>query len=230
MDIGYFTISRKLKDNFLYPKNERRKFTKYEAWIYLIEKAYYFCCEKFIDNKKVIIPRGYFDCTIEQISDELNWDRRTTEKFLKMLESEQQIKRFKISKSRKSCTLVKVNNYNAFQLPNDDICKLKCKLKCKSYCTLQCKLGCTPNKELKESKTIKVSKFIKPTIEQIQDYCIEKNNNIDVEYFYNHYESNGWKVGRNKMKDWKATVNQWISREKKRNNNNIATIEDGYSL
>ena len=37
---GYFTLSRKLKENFLHPKNERRKFTKYEAWIYLIESAF----------------------------------------------------------------------------------------------------------------------------------------------------------------------------------------------
>lgn len=165
-NFGYFNISRKMKHNFLYPSNENRKFTKYEAWIFLIEKAFFFCIEKCIDNKKIVIPRGYFDTTIEQLSDELKWDRRTTEKFLKMLEKENQIRRFKISNSRKSCTLLKVSNYNAFQLPNADKCKLKCKLKCKTYCKTQCKLECTPNKELKERKGNKINNNYINSIEQ----------------------------------------------------------------
>lgn len=141
---GFFTISRKLKDNFLYPTNEGRKFTKYEAWIWLIENANYFCKEKCFDYKRIVVPRGYLDITVEQLSFNFMWDRRTTEKFLKMLEKQKQIMRFKTSNSRKACTLIKVNNYNAFQLPVADKCTLKRKLKCKSYCTLQCKLECPP--------------------------------------------------------------------------------------
>ena len=51
--------------------------------------------------------------------------------------------------------------------------------------------------------------FVKPTVEEIKAYCIERNNGIDFEHFYDHYESNGWKVGKNPMKDWKATVRNW---------------------
>ena len=51
--------------------------------------------------------------------------------------------------------------------------------------------------------------FTKPTIDEIQDYCIERNNNVNAEQFYDHYESNGWKVGKNSMKDWKAAVRTW---------------------
>lgn len=51
--------------------------------------------------------------------------------------------------------------------------------------------------------------FTKPTIDEIQDYCIERNNKVNAEQFYDYYESNGWKVGKNSMKDWKAAVRTW---------------------
>ena len=55
----------------------------------------------------------------------------------------------------------------------------------------------------------KAKRFVKPTINEIQDYCIERNNNVNAEQFFDHYESNGWKVGKNSMKDWKAAVRTW---------------------
>ena len=51
--------------------------------------------------------------------------------------------------------------------------------------------------------------FTKPTIDEIQDYCIERNNNVNAEQFFDYYESNGWKVGKNSMKDWKAAIRTW---------------------
>lgn len=52
-------------------------------------------------------------------------------------------------------------------------------------------------------------KFKKPTLEEISKYCNERNNNVDPQYFLDYYESNGWKVGRNSMKDWKAAIRTW---------------------
>jgi len=60
-----------------------------------------------------------------------------------------------------------------------------------------------------EIDTVKTKRFIKPTIQEIKDYCLERKNNVDVNKFFNHYESNGWKVGKNGMKDWKACVRTW---------------------
>ena len=61
------------------------------------------------------------------------------------------------------------------------------------------------------------TKFKKPTIEEVQNYCKERNNNINAESFIDYYEANGWKVGRNSMKDWKAAVRTWEKRETKAN-------------
>jgi hypothetical protein len=60
-----------------------------------------------------------------------------------------------------------------------------------------------------EIETIKNKKFIKPTLQEIQNYCLERKNNVDANKFYNYYEANGWKVGKNAMKDWKACVRTW---------------------
>lgn len=56
-------------------------------------------------------------------------------------------------------------------------------------------------------------KFIKPTIEEIQEYCKERNNGINANAFYDFYESKDWYVGKNKMKDWKACIRTWEQRE-----------------
>lgn len=61
----------------------------------------------------------------------------------------------------------------------------------------------------KKSNTNKSARFVKPTLEEIQAYCTERNNNVDAERFYDYYEANGWKVGKNPMKDWKASVRTW---------------------
>lgn len=72
-----------------------------------------------------------------------------------------------------------------------------------------------------KEKSIK-RKFEKPTIEQIQEYCIERNNGINAEAFYDFYESKNWYVGKNKMSDWKACVRTW---ERRKNTNNKKTNE-----
>ena len=60
-----------------------------------------------------------------------------------------------------------------------------------------------------KSTTTKRKRFEKPTLSQITQYCLERNNNVNAEQFYDYYESNGWKVGNNAMKDWKACVRTW---------------------
>tara|TARA_Y100001972_G_C7636287_1_gene319479 strand:- start:887 stop:1525 length:639 start_codon:yes stop_codon:yes gene_type:complete len=55
--------------------------------------------------------------------------------------------------------------------------------------------------------------FKKPSVIDIIDYCKERNNNLDAEAFIDFYESKDWKIGKNKMKDWKAAVRTWERRE-----------------
>ena len=71
------------------------------------------------------------------------------------------------------------------------------------------------NEQSSSQKTTK--KFKKPTLEEVKNYCLERNNNINAENFIDYYEANGWKVGRNSMKDWKAAVRTWERRRKENN-------------
>ena len=53
---------------------------------------------------------------------------------------------------------------------------------------------------------------MKPNIKEIQEYCDERKNGIDGESFYHYYESKDWKIGANKMKNWKSAVITWEKR------------------
>lgn len=55
----------------------------------------------------------------------------------------------------------------------------------------------------------KQNRFVPPTLEEVANYCKERNNNIEPEAFIDFYESKGWMVGKNKMKDWKACIRNW---------------------
>lgn len=60
-----------------------------------------------------------------------------------------------------------------------------------------------------DNKESKPKRFTPPSLEDVQAYCLERNNNVDAERFIDYYQSNGWMVGRNKMKDWKSAVRTW---------------------
>lgn len=64
-----------------------------------------------------------------------------------------------------------------------------------------------------ESTTVDSKKkhgaFVPPTIDDLRAYCLERKNSVDPEKWLAYYESNGWKVGRNAMKDWRAAVRSW---------------------
>ena len=68
-----------------------------------------------------------------------------------------------------------------------------------------------------EKKYINSRGFTPPTLEEVAQYCNERNNNIDPNRFIDFYQSKNWMVGKNKMKDWKAAVRNWESRDKKSN-------------
>lgn len=67
----------------------------------------------------------------------------------------------------------------------------------------------------------KAKRFIPPSVEEVEQYCFERNNNIDAQSFINFYESKGWMIGKNKMKDWKAAVRTWERSRKQENKGNV---------
>lgn len=60
----------------------------------------------------------------------------------------------------------------------------------------------------------KAKRFYPPTLDEVKQYCEERNNNIDPMAFIDFYSSKGWMIGKNRMKDWKAAVRTWERKRK----------------
>ena len=100
----------------------------------------------------------------------------------------------------------------------------------------------TPNKNDKECKNDKKEnkpcasahtpsrKKIPPTLEDVQAYCVERSNGVDAQRFIDFYESKGWLVGKAKMKDWRASVRTWESKNGGGHNKNPVKIDGGFEI
>lgn len=71
----------------------------------------------------------------------------------------------------------------------------------------------TKEEEQKEPEKPKQKRFQPPTLEEVKAYCAERNNSVDAEHWFDYYTSNGWRVGKNPMKDWKGAVRTWEKSE-----------------
>jgi len=69
---------------------------------------------------------------------------------------------------------------------------------------------------------------IPPTPEMVTEYCIGRHNQIDPQQFFDFYETKGWKVGKEKMKDWQACIRTWEKRETKKGENSFIGILSEY--
>ena len=70
------------------------------------------------------------------------------------------------------------------------------------------------------NKTNKGGRFTPPSVEQVMEYCNHRQNGINAQNFIDFYQSKGWKVGKSKMIDWKASVRTWETNNKIRNEQN----------
>lgn len=59
--------------------------------------------------------------------------------------------------------------------------------------------------------SVSIKRFVPPTVDEVSEYCKSINSSVNPEKFVAYYESNGWMVGKNKMKNWKASVRYWTS-------------------
>jgi len=72
------------------------------------------------------------------------------------------------------------------------------------------------------------SKFNPPQVSDIKEYCESRKNRVDPEKFFDYYQSKGWMIGKNKMKDWKAAVRTWEKNDETFGRNTRGSTKDGY--
>lgn len=89
----------------------------------------------------------------------------------------------------------------------------------------------TVNTETQERKKVakKKERFKPPSVDEVQAYCNERQNGIQAFKFVNFYQSKGWKVGNQAMKDWKAAIRTWEQKNKENGQSNNNNSNNGFS-
>jgi DNA-binding transcriptional MerR regulator len=182
-----------------------RKFLEWE-WFNKSETVHLFIYMLLKANHKngkwqgIEVKRGQFISSLGNISNATGISIQTIRTILKKLEKTNEIE----LKSTSQFTIVTICKYECYQDENDEANKPLTNNQQ------------TTNKQLTTNKNDKKERmlFIVPSLQEVSDYCQERNNNVDSQKFFDFYESKGWMVGKNKMKDWKAAVRTWEDKSK----------------
>jgi DNA-binding transcriptional MerR regulator len=182
-----------------------RKFLEWE-WFNKSEAVHLFMYMLLKANHKdgkwqgMEVKRGQFISSLGNISNATGISVQTIRTILKKLEKTNEIE----LKSTSQFTIVTISKYDCYQEQTDETNK---PLTNNQQATNK---QLTTNKNDKKERMI----FIVPTLQEVSAYCQERNNNVDSQKFFDFYESKGWMVGKNKMKDWKAAVRTWEDKSK----------------
>lgn len=217
---GYISIHRKIVENWSW---EDKPFSKGQAWIDILLLANYKDNKFPLGDEIVIVTRGSFITSEIKLMERWGWSKTKVRSFLKQLENDNMI----VKKTDRKKTTLTVCNYNNYQHNEDQKETNKKPLKDQSKTDERPKKD-TTNKVNKDNKDNKKesSRFTPPSLDEVRSYCEGRNNNIDPESFIDFYSSKDWMVGKNKMKDWKASIRTWERRNKESSNNSLN--DDGY--
>lgn len=211
---GYITIQRKITEWRWWGNPNAMS-----LWLYILVKANW--QDRWWDHGKEMVKRGEFITSQVKIAEDLNMNRKTVAKYLKLFAEEGQIE-LSVDNSK---TRIKVINYAKYQ----DVPEEHGQHDGQPNGQLDGQHSGQPdgqhdgqhgghNRTIKEPlRTIKeplepnnIGRFSPPTLEEVKAYCRERNNNVDAERFIDYYSANGWVQGKGKpIKDWKACIRTW---------------------
>lgn len=236
MNKGFIMLDRELQDEYFYLSE---RFTRSQAFIDLCFQASYKEREFYVRGIKVELMPYELAISENKLAERWQWSRNTVRKFL----SELVVSGIIEQKSSKLVNIITIKKYLTIEHQNEQQNTLKNKMLGEQLALFnehqneqqieqqnEQQTGIIFNKDnnlIKEKTDTNVSvikkevtkKFVKPTIDEIRMYCIEKGYTFDPEAFFAFYESNGWRVGRNPMKNWKMACTTW-SKDKRNNNTN----------
>lgn len=189
---GWIKLYRQISENKFWTCEP---FSRGQAWIDLLllanhDYGFFYCREH-----KVEVQRGQVGWSEMKLAKRWQWSRSKVSRFLKDLEKEHQI----VQQKSKSYSTIQILNYDKFQekKQQQDIRKTSEKQQQDT------------NKNENNEKNEKKKREVRPTFEEVKEYCSERGNKVNPQKWYDHYTSNGWRVGKNPMKDWKASVRKW---------------------
>lgn len=146
------------------------------------------------------VPRGSFVSSIGKLSEETQLTPDEVRTAIKHLISTKEITK----QSYNKYTVFTVKNYDLYQSVPSKIPDSSQAIP-KLFPTIEEK----KEGNIKEDTNVSKKKFVPPSVDEVRAYCAERNNGIDPQSFIDFYESKGWMVGKNHMRDWKAAVRTW---------------------
>lgn len=231
-DKGWIKTYRKIQDCWIWLDKE--PFDKRSAWIDLLLTANHADKKILFNGELITIERGQILTSIRQLAEKWKWSYDKVLRFLRLIENDGMIKK----ESDNFRTLLTIENYEVYQeLPNANRTPISeqssepSSEQSSERTSEQASERVSDKQELKNYKNVKndkelknvknnIKRFCKPTFEEVDSYCCQRNNGIDAQAFIDFYESKGWKVGNTPMKDWKAAVRTWErSRQENKTNN-----------
>lgn len=157
----------------------------------------------------VTLKAGQFTTGLFDMADILGLSVQQVRTALKKLEKSGEIN--KQTTSRYS--IITVNNWNVYQQINKQVTSKQ---------QTSNKQATTKQEERIENRDLFVvigkqpqKKFIPPSVEEVREFCKERNNGIDAERFWHYYNSKGWKIGKESMKKWQSAVITWEKQDAK---------------
>ena len=207
---GWIKVYRDIQEHWIWQDSQKLKW-----WLDIIMMANIKDNKMLKGNGLVTIKRGTFHTSEVSLSTRWNVSRKTVTAFLGLLVEDGMIT---LQKDRNGTT-IEVLNYKAYQDKNGqvgtanvtadvaeevaaDVAQVKKEKNVK-------KERINIDGEIPIDTPKKITRFIPPTLEEVQAYCLERKNSVDAERFIDFYATKGWMVGKNKMKDWKAAIRTW---------------------
>ena len=224
---GWICLHRDIVDHWIYKDAENLK-----AWIDLLMLANIENKKFMINDSMILCKRGQLAYSQLTLAERWKWSRQNVRTFLAKLSADKMISIFSTNKT----TIITICNYSLYQdyspanqptanqqLTNSQPTANQQLTTTKQYNNKTIKqlnnktinnISFEPENGSQEESKKKNPNFQKPTLEEIENHIIEKKLSINASTFYLHYETNGWMVGKNKMKCWKSALSGWDSRQR----------------
>jgi hypothetical protein len=195
---GWIKLHRKLLENPIVCKDADHL----AVWTYLLLKATHRERDSIFKGERITLKPGQLIAGRKSIASFLKINEIKVQRILKLLENEHQIEQQTSNRNR----LITILNWGLYQ-GNEQQDEQQMNNK---RTTDEQQMNTYKNiKNDKNNKKNIYAHFTPPTLDEVKAYCQERNNSVDPEKWYDFYESKGWMIGKNKMKDWKAAVRTW---------------------
>ncbi|ADZ83205.1 hypothetical protein [Cellulosilyticum lentocellum] len=197
---GWISLYRKVMDNPIVCKDAEY----FSVWVYLLLNATHKEYPAVFKGERITLKPGQLITGRKSISEKFSINESKVQRILKSFENEHQIEQQTGNKNR-LISIVRWEEYQKYEHQTELLLN-------NNWTTSEQQLNTNNNVITKQHNNVnkkESSRFTPPTLDQVREYCLERNNIVDAERFIDFYSSKGWCIGRNKMKDWKAAIRTW---------------------